>query len=797
MANRKDMMHDHILDRPNSYIGKSVPRPNAKRLLAGRGTFTDDINLPRQTHVAFLRSPYAHAEIVKIDITTAESSPGVVKIMTGQDMAKICTPWVGVLSHLEGIKSAPQYALAIGKASWQGEPVVAVVAKSRSQAEDAIDLIQVDWNELNVVVDMEKALDSDVPVIHDELGDNLTWQRNVDCGDVDSAFENADHVIEETYISNRHTGVCLETRVIVADYNPGEDQLTVYHSTQCPHMMQNLFAKHLGLEEHKVRIICKDVGGSFGVKVHSYPDEYATAALAYFLKRPVKFTADRLESFTSDIHARDHRINTKIAVSNEGEIQAFEIDDLTGIGPYSVYPRTSGIEVNQVVNLTGGQYKNRNYRAQARVVLQNKSPMCQYRAVGHPVLTLITEGMVDDAARKIGMDPLEIRRRNLIPDDDYPCTAPTGLPFEKLSHHASLEKLAKMIDYDALREDQREARENGIYRGIGIATFIEVTNPGATFYGIGGAAISAQDGATLRLDAKGNLIVEISVTEQGQGTEAVVAQCAATAMGISLEKVRVITGDTDVTPYGGGTWASRAAAIGGEATVQAGKALKKNIIEVAGIMLQADPATLDICNNNVIDKNDGNTRISLEEVGRICYYRPDTLPKDYQSELVVTRHYVPKQFPFAFTNGVQGCYVEVDTNTGFIKFKKYVVVEDCGTVINPQLVDEQIRGGVIQGLGGALYEECLYSSEGQFLNGNMADYLVPMAVEMPDIEVGHVETPTLESELGAKGAGEAGTGGAPAVIMNAINDALSPLGGKVTDQPFTPEKILKAIGKIT
>jgi carbon-monoxide dehydrogenase large subunit len=791
-----DMIKDHILDRPNSYIGRSVPRPNAKRLLSGRGTFTDDIKLPRMTHVAFLRSHFAHAEIVSIDASAAKESDGVVAVVAGVEMAEVCAPWVGVLSHLEGLKSAPQHALAVKKASWQGEPVVAVVAHTRAQAEDAIELIDIEWKELPVVTDMETALEDDTPVIHPDLGDNLAWRRNLDVGDVDAAFANADHVIEETYISNHHTGVCLETRAILADYNPGEDQLTIYHSTQAPHMMQSLFAKHLDIEEHKVRVICKDVGGSFGIKVHSYPDEYATVALAYMLKRPVKFIADRLESFTSDIHARDHRITTKIAVSNDGIIQAMEIDDLTGIGPYSVYPRTSGIEANQVVNLTGGQYQHENYRAQATVVYQNKSPMCQYRAVGHPILTLITEGIVDDAARAIGMDPLEIRRKNLVPDDAYPHKSASGMPFENLSHQASLEKLVKMMDYDGLRKDQAAAREQGIYRGIGLATFIEVTNPGPAFYGVGGAPISAQDGATMRLDAKGNVIVEIGVTEQGQGAEAVVAQCAATALGVTMDKIKVISGDTDITPYGGGTWGSRAAGIGGEAAVQAGKALRQNIVEVAGIMLQSDPTTLDIRDNNIVDIADGTERMTLAEVGRVCYYRPDTLPKDYQSELVVTRHYVPKQFPFAFTNGVQGCYIEVDTNTGFIEFKKYCVVEDCGTVINPQLVDEQVRGGVIQGLGGALYEECLYSPEGQILNGTMADYLVPMAAEMPDIEVGHIESPTLDSELGAKGAGEAGTGGAPAVVMNAINDALHPLNAKVTVQPFTPERILQALGKI-
>lgn len=792
----KDRIADHILDRPNSYIGRTVPRPNAKRLLSGHGTYTDDITLPRMTHVAFVRSQYAHAEIVSIDCSAAKESEGVVAVVTGKELAEYCSPWVGVLTHLEGLKSPPQHALAIKKASWQGEAVVAVVAQSRAQAEDAAELVEIEWRELPVVADMETALDPDTPLIHPELGDNKAWSREFTTEGIDEVFAAADHVVEETYHFGRHTGVTLEPRSCLADFNPGEEQLTVYLSTQAPHMMQHLFAKHLDVEEHMVRVICKDVGGSFGIKVHSYADEYATVALAYMLKRPVKFIADRLESFTTDIHARDHRVKTRLAFSKEGEFQAFEIDDLTGIGPYSVYPRTSGIEANQVVNLTGSQYTCPNYRAKATVVFQNKTPMCQYRAVGHPVLCLITEGIVDTAADLIGMDPVEIRRKNLVPDDAYPWTTPVGIPYELLSHHASLDKIIEMMDYEALRADQTKCRESNVYRGIGFSTFVEVTNPGPAFYGVGGAPISAQDGATMRLDAKGNVIVEIGVTEQGQGAEAVVAQCAATALGVTMEKIRVITGDTDITPYGGGTWGSRAAGIGGEAAVQAGKALRGNILKVAGVMLQSDPATLDIRENNVIDAADGRERISLSEVGRVAYYRPDTLPKDFQSELVVTRHYVPKAFPFAFTNGVQASYLEVDTETGIITLLDHWVVEDCGTVINPQLVDEQVRGGVVQGLGGALYEECRYSPEGQFLNATLADYLVPMAAEMPDIKVGHVESPTQDSELGAKGAGEAGTAGAPAAVMNAINDALKPLKAKVNAQPFTPERILQALGKV-
>jgi carbon-monoxide dehydrogenase large subunit len=785
------------LDRPNSYIGRSVPRPNLARLTEGRGQYVSDVTLPRMAHVAFVRSPHAHARIAGVDTAAAKKSPGVIAVVTGPELAKVITPWVGVLTHLKGIKSAPQSAIALERACWQGEAVCAVVAKTRAQAEDACELVEVTYEVLPAVTNAETALDAATPVIHPDLGDNLCFERKHEAGEPDKGFAEADEVIAATFQIGRHTGVTNEPRAIVADWNPGEQRLTVYQGTQAPHMMQNLFAKHLGLEEQKVRVVTKDVGGSFGIKVHTYADEMATVALSKLLRRPVKFVADRLESFVTDIHARDHRVTGRIGVKRDGTITAWEIDDLTGIGPYSVYPRTSGIEANQVVNLCGGPYTCRNYRARARVVFQNKNVMCQYRAVGHPIATAVTEGLVDLAAMKIGMDPLEIRRRNLIPDDAYPATGASGIKFEKLSHHETLAHIDALMNYAGLRAEQARLRKQGVYRGIGFASFIEVTNPSAAFYGVGGAKISAQDGATMKLDAQGNLSVHSGITEQGQGSEAVIAQVAASSFGIPIERVRVVMGDTDSTPYGGGTWASRAAGIGGEAAWQAGKALRQNVVAVAASILQADAKALDIRNGIVVDADTGRERIGLDEVARIAYFRPDTLPPGFQAELVATRHYVPREYAFAFTNGAQASWLEVDTDTGFIKLLKHWCVEDCGTVINPQLVDEQVRGGVVQGLGAVLFEQCLYDERGQMLNGNMADYLVPMASEMPDIEVGHVVTPTADSELGAKGAGEAGTAGAPACVMNAVNDALAPLGARlITEMPITPTVVLRALGKV-
>ena len=779
------------------YIGASTPRAGAKRLLQGRGTYLDDMRLPRLAHVVFVRSPHAHAKVVSLNLQAARRQPGVIAAFDGKDIAAFCTPWVGVLGHLKGIKSAAQHAVAIDRVCWQGEAVAAIVAQTRRQAEDALEHVQVEWEVLPAVTDMHAALRGDM-VIHPDLGDNICFTRSLKTDDFDEAMARADVVVEKTFSFARHTGVTNEPRAILADYNPAEHAMTVYHATQAPHMMQDIFSRHLDIPESQVRVVCKDVGGSFGIKVHVYADEMATAALSVMLKRPVKFVADRIESFLTDIHAREHEATVRLGCTKDGDILAFDLDDLTAIGPYSVYPRTSGIEGNQVVNLVGGPYKHKAYRAKLNVVFTNKNVTCQYRAVGHPIAVALTEGIVDEAAKALNMDPAAFRRRNLIPDDAYPYTFASGIKFEQLSHHQCLDKLLAMMDYDTLRAEQAQLRAQGVYRGIGLAAMIEVTNPSPAFYGVGGARISAQDGATVRLDPAGMVNVLVSVTEQGQGTEAIFAQIAASAVGVRVEQVRVTTGDTGVTPYGGGTWASRGAGIGGEAVLQAGKVLRSHILDVAACVLEKDKATLDVVGGMVVDKLTGAELTPLSEVGRVAYFRPDTLPMDFQSELTVTRHYTPRAYGFTFTNGIQAALVEVDPDTGFIKLLKHWCVEDCGTVINPMLVDEQIRGGIVQGLGGALLEECQYDSNGQLLNGSMADYLVPMAVEMPDIEVGHVQTPTQTSELGAKGAGEAGTAGAPGALMNAVNDALAPLlgGNLITAQPMTPQRVLTSLGKL-
>ncbi len=787
------------ISRDDSLVGRSIVRPNIRRHTEGGGHFVDDIKLPRMVHVAFLRSPHAHARIVSIDSNAAARMPGVIHVATGKDIAAISKPYVGVLRHMEGLRSPPQYPMAVDVARWQGEPVVAVVAESRAQAEDAIQRVDVGWEVLPAAVNMEKALDPSEPVIHESYGSNLCYRQIVDTGGVDEAFAQAHLVVEDTVNIGRQTGVPLEPRGLIAAYNAADRELTVYHSYQSAHLMQGTLATCFSMEERQIRVIVPDVGGGFGIKIHTYGDEVAACALAIILNRPVKFIADRFESFQSDIHARDHRVRGKLALDREGNILALEIDDLTGIGPYSMHPRSSSIELLEVVLFTGGNYKHKLYRARGTVVFQNKNCMCQYRGVGHPVAFAAMEHLVDQAALKLGIDPAEMRRRNLISDDAYPYTSPSKTRFEILSHQKCLTQLLKLMEYDDLRKEQAKLRKRGIHYGIGLASFFELTNPSPLIYGMGGARIGTVESCTIRLDAGGQIVVHTAICELGQGAETIVAQIAADAVGVELSSVKVISGvDTLSGPTGSGAWASRQTGTVGEAVLQAGLTLRKNILDVAAVVLQTSEEKLDIINGSVVmkdGKRGGN--VSLLELARIAYYRGNELPSTCEPLFMATHQFRIKDYDFVFSNGAAGCLLEVDPETGFIDLLKIWCVDDCGRAINPKLVDEQIRGGMAQGIGPALLEHCIYDDQGQLLTCTMADYLLPMSLDVPDIEVHHVQTLTKTSALGAKGIGEAGASAPPGAIMNAVNDALRPFNAKVTRQPITPEVVLEALGKIS
>ena len=776
-------------------IGARVPRRELKRLLSGHGRYADDIKLPRMLHAHFVRSPHPHANVRSIDVEAAKRAPGVVAVFTAADLNPMCEPFVGVALHRPGHRSPPQSLLVQEKAVWQGQPVVAVIADSRAEAEDAGELVTIDWEALPTVADQEQALERNGPVIHSELGDNVAFDFSLEKGQPSKAFAEADLVIEEELRFERQMAMTLESRGLIADFNPGDQSLTVIHSHQSPFQMQEVFSRHFKIPEHKVRVIAPDVGGGFGMKLNLYTDEVATVAASVRLGRPVKFSVDRLESFVSDAHARDHRIKARIALKKSGEITAMEVDDIGAVGAYGMPLRFNVAEGMMAITVAGAPYSFENYKARTRSVYVNKNLIGMYRGVGMPLACVVTELLTDFAATALGIDTVEFKRRNYRPKASLPCVTPGGQKLETVSFHECLEKLVQLIDYDGLRNEQQTLRKQGIYRGIGIGTFIEQTAYGPPYYGPSAASISTQDGCTIRLEPSGTVRCVTSLTDQGQGTLTGVAQIVADTIGVSVEDVGVLAGDSAISPYGGGAWASRGTAIGGEAALKAGTMLKRNILSLAGAITQTPVDALDIVDGSIINLQNRRAVISLAEVGRIGYFRQDTLPPDFDVQLSVSHSHVANDKLYYMANGVQASYVELDCETGFIKVLGQWAVDDCGRIINPLLVDEQVRGGIVQGIGAVLYEECIYSPDGNLLNGTMADYLVPMAAEMPDIHVAHVETPETSTRLGAKGVGEAGLIGAMGSVWVAVNDALKPLNAKILHQPFSPERVLDALAR--
>jgi aerobic carbon-monoxide dehydrogenase large subunit len=777
-----------------SPIGQSVPRPNARALVAGRGCYTDDILLPRLAHVAFLRSPMPHARIGTIDSTEAASMPGIIRVLTGKDMEAICQPLRPELKHLPQHKPATQMPIAIDEVAWQGEPVAAIVAESRREAEDAAERIQVEWEALPAVADAAAALQPGAALVHTSLAGNQAFATRIENGDCDGAFRDAAVTAEHRFDFGRLAGVTLEPRSILADYNSADEALTIYQSHQSPHLMQEIFSRHLNLPQHKVRVIARDVGGAFGIKLHAYGDEIAVAAIAMILGRPVKYICDRLEAFQSDAQAREFQVTGRIAVDAQGRILGIDAQLLLGVGAYSIYPRTGLGDGMQATTMLGDAYDIGALRSSLRVAFQNKVPGGAFRGVGQPIACAVTEQLVDLAAAAVGLDPVEMRRRNYLRPEQMPRTTRGGLKLESLSLAPCLDKIVAVMGYARLREEQAALRRRGVYRGIGVATFLEQTALASALYGVAGLPITTQDSCSLRMEPSGVVRGQIGCTDQGQGTLTGITQIVAGALGIPLGDVAITAGDS-AGPQGGGAWASRGLSIGGEAAFAAARALRSNLLELAAAVLQTTAARLDIRDRSIVEAADGMPRLTLAELCGLAYFRQDTLPPNVAPELSVLRSFTPRAHPYFVANGVQASYLEVDIETGWIRLINHWVVEDCGPVINPQLVDEQIRGGVVQGLGAALFEHCIYDDEGQLLTGSLVDYLVPMAAEMPDIVVDHVATRQPGTELGIKGVGEAGTVGASAAVWCAVNDALRPLGAQVGQQPFTPHVILAALRK--
>lgn len=775
-------------------VGASVPRRQARQFVRGRGHYTDDLRVAGALHAVFLRSPYAHARIGTIDLDAARKAPGVVAAFDGEAIGNVCPAWTAKFANQPGHRSAQQPPLAVERALWQGQPVAVVVADTRAQGEDALALIEVEWSELEPLADPAAAANPASPPLHAELGTNIAFEHSMNVGDPVAAFAGADRVVRRRLKFARHTGVPLEARSILADFDHGQRRLTVYQSTQVPHQMRAIYAEMLGLSEADVRVIVPDVGGAFGVKLHLYDDEITVAAASMMLGRPVKFVSDRLEAFVSDIHARGHTVEAAVAVKADGTVLGFEVDDIMEIGAYSVYPRGSVGEGLHAVNMTGAPYAAPALRGRLRAVFQNKAMVGSYRGVGQPIACGITEHLIDAAAAELGIDPAEMRRRNFRRPGIDPSRTAGGIEVGDLSHQRCLDRLLQLMDYERLRAEQATASKAGRHLGIGIAAFVEMTAPGTGLYGAAGVKIACGDGCTLRLEPSGAVTCITGATDQGQGSDTGMAQLIADTLGLSFDQVRLVAGDTAVTPVGGGTWASRGLVVGGEAALTAANALRDRMLDIAAALLKVERGAL-LLSDSLIRERNGARSLSLAELGGMMHFRQHLLPPDVEASPMVTAHVVPKA-AYLVANGIQASLIELDSDSGFVKPLRHWVVEDCGRVINPLLADEQLRGGVVQGLGEALFEECLYDERGQLQNATLADYLVPMASDMPDIVIDHVHTPVTGTLLGAKGLGEAGTIGAAAALVNAVNDALRPLGCAVAEIPCTPERILRALKRV-
>jgi carbon-monoxide dehydrogenase large subunit len=776
------------------HVGSSPPRPDDPRILTGRGRYVDDVVLARMVHLAFVRSLHAHARLAALDVAAARRAPAVASVLTGEEARGLCRPCRGILQHYAGMKTGAILPLAVERVRYVGEPVVAVAAETRAAAEDAAARVRARYEPLPAVLSPEQAVAPGAPLIHPELGDNVIYETRLAGGDAAAALGTAHRVWRRRFTTGRHTGVPIEPRSLLADFEPATRSLTVWMSTQVPHMMQAVLAELFGLPEHRVRVIAPDVGGSFGIKIHVYQDDLAAIAMALTLGRPVKWVPTRRESFLSDIHAREQTIDVEIGAAADGTVTGLRARITAGVGPYSAFPRSSVVEGGQVLRLLPGPYRIRDYEGSLQVVAQNKVITSQYRAVGHPIAAAVTESLLDQIARDLGLDPAEIRRRNLVRPDELPWTSPTGNVYDSGSYQRALARLLEVARYDELREERARAREAGRCLGIGLACFLELTGPGAQFYGVGGAPISGQDGATLRLEPSGAVTVLVGVTNQGQGTPTALAQIVADELALPLEAVTVLSGDTAMTPYGGGTWASRGMPIGGSATLLAARALAAKIRAVAGTLLEAHPDDIDLADARAAVRGAPARGLAYGDLARTVHFRSNAL-KGLEPSLEATVHYTNPQ-AWTFTNGAHLAMVEVDGETGGVRVVRYVAVDDCGRLVNPALVEGQIAGGVAQGIGGALFEHCVYDDAGQLLTATLMDYAVPTAADLPAFELHHLETPAPSIAGGFKGAGEAGTTGAPAAILNAVNDALAPVGALISDQPITPERVLRALGKL-
>ncbi len=760
-------------------VGARVKRREDPRLVCGLAHYVDDIDLPNTLHVAILRSPYAHARIKAIGVEEALKYPGVVAVITGSDL-RDQVGLVPVASENRTLRIPKHHVLAVDKVCFVGEGVAAVIAEDRYTARDAADLIRVDYESLPVISDPEKALEQGSPVIHAEWPDNVAFLWTLKQGNLARAFKEAHKVVKQRLAHQRLAPIALEPRGILARYLPGEKELTVWSSTQIPHLLKTQLSLMLQLPENRVRVIAPEVGGGFGSKLNVYAEEGLLGYLALKLNRPVKWIEGRRENIQATIHGRGQVGEVEVAVQKDGTILGLQYKVIADIGAYHQL-LTPGIPPLTGLMLSGS-YKIPAIGIEVTGVFTNKMATDAYRGAGRPEATYVVERMMDRVAQELGIDPVKIRQKNFPKPKEFPFKTATGLVYDSGNYQAALDKALKLVGYEKWRREQKKFRKEGRYLGIGLSTYVEICAMGPS------AAMPAGgwESGTVRMEPTGKVTVLTGASPHGQGQETSFAQIVADELGVELDDVAVMHGDTAVVPSGIGTFGSRATAVGGTAVLQAAEKVKEKAREIAAHLLEAAPEDLVFAEGKFSVKGVPKKGITIQQIALEAHIAKK-LPKKMEPGLSATSVFEPSNFTFPF--GTHICVVEVDPKSGGIEIKKYVAVDDCGKVINPLLVDGQIHGGIAQGLGQALYEEVVYDENGQILTGSLMDYALPRAGDLPRFDLARTETPTPVNPLGVKGVGEAGTIGSTPAVVNAAVDALSPFGVTHIDMPLKPEKI--------
>jgi carbon-monoxide dehydrogenase large subunit len=769
-----------VAARPK-YVGTAVRRLEDKRLLLGRGRYVGDIKLPGMLHMAVLRGSVAHARIVGIDTSMARQLPGVVAAVTATDL-----PSLGPLPCIDlypDAKPALHRVLAEHKVRYVGEPVAAVVATDPYVAEDALDLIDVSYEPLQPVVTIDDAI-GDGTLLYEEFGTNVMNAVHHDVGDVDEAFAAAAHTYRETFSIHRYAPVPMEGRGVVADAEPSTGRITLHTSTQFPHLVRGFLAGVMGIAESQVRVIAPDVGGGFGAKCEFYPEEVLAPVLSLRLGRPIRWIEDRREHLISTTHAREQRHEIEVAVDGDDVVTAVKARSYTNNGAAMFTLATTPASI--FAAMLRGPYRIPNYRADSYSVVSNKTPLAVYRGAGHPQAAFCMERMMDIIAADLDIDPAELRRRNMLTSAELPADRGVDIvlagkvEYDSGDYPRCLDMALDLVDYDGFRAEQARARATGRYLGVGICSFVEET------------AIGPYETATVRADSSGRVTVLTGSSPHGQGHVTAYCQLVADELDIDLTQITVLYGDTDIVPDGVGTFASRSGPIGGAAARKAAEVLKDKAMRIAARDLEIDEADLEWVDGGAQVKGTPSQRRTLAELAqRATAWNPLTDGEASFNLEAVYHHQVPG---IAFANATHVATVEVDPGTGQVTFLRYGVVHDCGTVINPMIVDGQVHGGVVQGIGGTMLEELVYNDDGQPLSTTFLDYLLPTASDAPHMVTDHFESPTPLNPYGMKGAGEGGATGAPGAVANAIADALSPLGVHLTtDGPFSPSRLLTLI----